>query len=188
MAKPIRPFSFPRGLAMALILCAASASCVAEAKASLGGKAGKAPATVNAFVVLPPDGEGAQLATRDICLPSAASLLGWTPYAVPSPGRVAFESDRTFGYEVIEEGRTGKDGEIQAFKLRVDGVAASGGTLCTVSFSLADLRPGDDGAFLQPATFAAVQAALRSKRRSGQVRVLAAKYQDGTFTFRLAVK
>lgn len=182
---PLFPFRF---LVIALALAAAASACAAETKVGKGGKAGKAPETVNAFVVLPPDEAGTELATRNIHLPSAAGLLGWTSFSAPSPGKVDFDFDSILAYEILGKGEVGDDGEIQAFRIKVDGVSASGGTLYTVTFAPADLVPKKGEAFLQPATFAVVEAAVKSRLRSGLIRVLAAKFEKGAFTYKLAIK
>jgi len=172
---------------------ASGSSCVAEARAGRGGKAGKAPAELNAFIVLDRQSEssqapkeGLELAIREMHLPQAAGLAGWTDFIRTASGGARLESDNRFGFQVIESGDAEADGSVRAFRLRLDGVSASGGIAYAVSFTASDLAGGSGG--IQPAAYAAMEAATASGKKSGQVRVVAAKYSGGRFTFTLAVK
>lgn len=174
---------------------AVAPACAAETKIGRGGKAGKAPGEVNAFISLEKnDGAGAipdgvELAVRELHLPQAAGLSGWTGFSLAAPGKARLESDNRFGFEIVSQGDAEADGSLRAFRLRLSGVAASGGTLYTVSFAVSDLVSGAGaGSRLQPAVFAAVKAASASGKKEGHVRVLAAKYGKGRFTYKLAIQ
>jgi hypothetical protein len=189
--------SFPDRRALCLLILVSSIAvapaCAAETKTGRGGKAGKAPGEVNAFVALEKrDGsaaiqDGVELAVREMHLPQAAGLSGWTDFSLAASGKAKLESDNRFGFEVVSQGDAEADGSLRAFRLRLSGVSASGGTLYTVSFAASDLVSGSGG-MLQPAVFAAAQAASASGKKEGQVRVLAAKYGKGRFTYKLAIK
>jgi hypothetical protein len=174
-------------------LIAAGSSCLAETKVGRGGKAGKAPAQLNAFIVIDATSasaqvsrEGLELAIRQLHLPQAAGLAGWTDFSRTASGGARLESDNRFGFEVIESGDAEDDGSVRAFRLSLDGVSASGGSAYAVSFAASDLSGASAG--IQPAVYAAVAAATASGKKSGQVRIVAAKYSGGRFTFSLAIK
>lgn len=176
-------------LALAAFVAAAPA-CLADAKAGRGGRAGKAPAELNAFVVVGDSVNGSreslELAIRQMYLPQAAGLAGWTSFSRTASGAAKLEGDNRFGFEVIGSSDAEPDGSIRAFRLRLDGLSASGGVAYAVSFAASDLA-GDSGP-IQPAVYAAAAAATASGKKSGQVRIVAAKYSDGRFAFSLAVK
>lgn len=165
------------------------AACRAESAVAPGGNAGKASVKSNVFIIMEKEGEGAELALGNILLPSAIGYFGWTSFSAPKGGQIELRADGTYRADILKDGVVSGDYRVRAYQVSLPGAKASGGKLYTVTFGAADI-PGvaAGGASVQPAGFALMAAIRKSGKAGGKVRVVAAKFSKGTFTYKVAVK